>query len=244
MKADVFITLNILSIKIMTLYMINQGELQEVDKPVFSTGDCYVLDDGSIVYNWLGSKCSIDEKTASAAYAHKLDESRGGAAKIITVDEGEEPANFLAAVSKIGTMRIVKQNYAKTMLKDVDTNEFSGYNEWVNMLYRISSEEFEGMAQMKMIQVPFKKESLDSEDSFIADLGIDIFVWHGATCNFKEKFKSGQWARELDAERAGGQKPKIFDEGDDAEFIEALEKGKTFKDNDRFLQIHPESKID
>ena len=120
--------------------MIDKGELREIKKSVFSMGDCYLVDDGATIYNWLGSKSSVDEKASSAAHAKRLDDAQKGTAKITTVEEGQEPAGFLQAISSFGPMKIVKKNYAKTMLKDVNTAEFAGYTEWVNMLYRISSE--------------------------------------------------------------------------------------------------------
>ncbi|MBD3254954.1 MAG: hypothetical protein GF383_07660 [Candidatus Lokiarchaeota archaeon] len=228
----------------MKLYMVNQGKLEEISKPYFSTGDVYVLDNDKQVYVWVGSKCSVDEKTCGAAEARSLDEARKGIAKLITIDQGEETPEFLELVGTLGPMRIVEKNIAKTMLQDVDTNEFAGYNDWKSVLYRVSSEEFEDINAMKMVQVPFSKDSLDSEDCFIADLGIDIFIWHGKECNVKEKFKSGQWARKLDADRPGEQNEKIFEEGDDEDFIAALERGADYKDHSKYVQLKAESEID
>ena len=73
---------------------------------------------------------------------------------------------------------------------------------------------------IKYIQVPFERSSLDSEDCFIADLGVDIWVWQGSATNVKEKVKAGQFAREFDADRAGAQRPRTFMENDgDEEFM-------------------------
>ncbi|MHA1273485.1 MAG: hypothetical protein ACTSQP_03145 [Promethearchaeota archaeon] len=228
----------------MKLYLINQGELQEINKPVFSTGDVYLVDDEKTIYIWLGSKCSVDEKTSGAALARKLDQERGGAAKIITVDQGQETPEFLKLINEnLGPMKIVEKNIAKTLLKDVSTGDWAGFEEWKNILYRVSSEEFEDINSMKMIQVPFSKDSLDSEDCFIADLGNKIYIWHGKNCNVKEKVKAGQWARAIDAERAGLQNEVIFEEGDDAEFIAALERGEDYKESDA-VQLRAESELE
>ena len=227
----------------MKLYLINQGNLVEIDKPVFSTGDVYLLDDEKTIYIWIGSKCSVDEKTTGAAQARTLDQERGGAAKIITVDQGQESADFLNAINTLGPMKIVERNVAKTMLKDVSTGDWSGFAEWKNVLYRVSSEEFENINAMKMVQVPFSKDSLDSEDCFIADLGNKVYIWQGSTCNVKEKVKSGQWARGIDSDRSGLQNEKIFEEGDDQEFLEALEKGEDYKESDA-VQLRAESELE
>lgn len=227
----------------MKLYMINKGELQEISKPVFSTGDVYLIDDDRTIYVWLGNKCSVDEKTSGAAQARTLDQQRGGAAKIITVDQGQETAEFMKLVAELGVMKIVNKNIAKTMLKDVVTGDYAQFEEHVNVLYRVSSEEFEDINTMKMIQVPYKKESLDSEDCFIADLGNKVFIWQGQSCNVKEKVKAGQWARKIDADRAGLQNEKIFEEGDDQEFLEAIAKGENYKESDAF-QLRAESELE
>ncbi|NVM35654.1 MAG: hypothetical protein HWN81_08660, partial [Candidatus Lokiarchaeota archaeon] len=224
----------------MKLYLIKQGNLKEINKLIFSSGDVYLLDDEKTIYVWIGNKCSVDEKTAGAAQARTLDQQRGGAAKIITVDQGQESREFMKAINPMGAMKIVEKNYAKTLLKDVTTGDFAGFTEWMNILYRVSSEEFEDINVMKMIQVPFKKESLESEDCFLADLGTKVYIWQGNACSVTEKVKAGQWARSIDADRAGLQQETIFEEGDDAEFMEALGRGENYKESDA-VQLKAES---
>lgn len=224
----------------MKLYLIDQGNLKEINKLIFSSGDVYLLDDERTIYVWIGNKCSVDEKTAGAAQARSLDQQRGGAAKIITVDQGQESGEFMKIINPLGAMKVVEKNYAKTLLKDVTTGDFAQFNEWKNVLYRVSSEEFEDINAMKMIQVPFKKESLASEDCFVADLGNKVYIWQGNACSVTEKVKAGQWARNIDADRAGLQQETIFEEGDDAEFKAALERGVDYKESDA-VQLKAES---
>ena len=206
-------------------------------------GDVYVVDDDKTIYVWIGSKASVDEKTAGAAQARTLDQQRGGAAKIITVDENQEPSAFLKLINPMGAMKVVEKNIAKTLLKDVSTGDWAGFEEWKNILYRVSSEEFEGINAMKMIQVPFTKDTLASEDCFVADLGNKVYIWQGRTCNVKEKVKAGQWARNIDYERAGSQNEQIFEEGDDSEFLAALERGVDYKESDA-VQLRAESVLE
>ncbi len=224
----------------MKLYLIDQGNLKEINKLIFSSGDVYLLDDEKVIYVWIGNKCSVDEKTAGAAQARTLDQQRGGAAKIITVDQGQESREFMKVINPMGAMKVVEKNYAKTLLIDVTTGDFAGFTEWKNVLYRVSSEEFEDINAMKMIQVPFKKESLDSEDCFVADLGTKVYIWQGKTTTVKERVKAGQWARAIDADRAGLQQETIFEEGDDVEFMAALGRGEDYKESDA-VQLKAES---
>ncbi|TET57891.1 MAG: hypothetical protein E3J52_09445 [Promethearchaeota archaeon] len=224
----------------MKLYLVDQGNLKEINKLIFSSGDVYLLDDEKTIYVWIGNKCSVDEKTAGAAQARTLDQQRGGAAKIITVDQGQESREFMKVINPLGAMKIVEKNYAKTLLIDVTTGDFAGFTEWKNILYRVSSEEFEDINAMKMIQIPFKKESLDSEDCFVADLGTKVYIWQGKTSSVKERVKAGQWARAIDADRAGLQQETIFEEGDDVEFMAALGRGVDYKESDA-VQLKAES---
>jgi len=227
----------------MKLFLIDQGNLKEIKKNIFSSGDVYLVDIDTTIFVWIGNKCSVDEKTAGAAQARTLDQQRGGAAKIITVDQGQESKEFMSTITSLGAMKIVEKNYAKTLLKDVSTGDWAGFNEWKNVLYRASSEEFEDINAMKMIQVPFKKESLESEDCFIADLGNKVYIWQGKACTVKERVKAGQWARAIDADRAGLQQETIFEEGDDAEFMTALGRGEDYKESDA-VQLKAESVLE
>jgi hypothetical protein len=209
----------------MKYYLVNEGVLKEIPTHVFTSGDAYLAVDEAAkkIVVWLGSKCSVDEKAAAAKLAVDMDQDQfNGAAKIISVDEGEETAEALAL---LGGLRVVDQNVAKSILTDVTTGSWGGHAEHVDVLYRISSEEYDGLEAMKFIQVPLKRESLDGEDCFVADLGDEIWIWQGSTCNVKEKVKSVQVAREFDADRAGGQKTRVFEQEDDAEFLEMLDNG-------------------
>ncbi len=232
-----------LRLKKLKLYLVDKGELKEINKPIFSTGDVYLLDDEYTIYVWIGNKCSVDEKTSGAAQARNLDQERGGAAKIITIDQGQESKEFMKLISDRGSMKIVEKNLARTMLKDVLTGDFAGFTEHKNVLYRVSSEEYEDINAMKMIQVPYSADSLDSEDCFVLDFGTRVLVWQGNACNVKERVKSGQWARQIDADRAGDQDEEIYEEGDDSKFIDAINKGVDYKESDA-IQLQPESDLE
>ena len=227
----------------MKLFLVDQGELKEINKLIFSAGDVYLLDAEKTIFIWIGNKCSVDEKTSGAAQARTLDQQRGGAAKIITVDQGFETKEFLKLIAPMGAMKIVEKNYAKTLLKDVTTGDFAQFNEWKNILYRVSSEEFEDINAMKMIQVPFSNNSLESEDCFVADLGNKVYIWQGNACTVTEKVRAGQWARSIDADRAGLQQETIYEEGDDAEFKAAIDKGEDYKESDA-VQLKAESVLE
>ncbi len=224
------------------LFIVNQGNLNPITKAVFTTGDAYLVVDHTLkrIYIWLGKKCSVDEKGVAAVEARRIDDGQAfnGAAKIITIDQGDETKEFMELVQNL---KILDKNLAKSMLKDVNTGEFADQANHINALYRISSEEFEGINAIKYLQVPFDKDSLDSEDCFMADMGVDVWVWQGKDSNVKEKVKAMQFAREFDADRAGDQRPRVFMEGDDdAEFLAVLD-GKTLEQDRPTSDLQPEA---
>ena len=107
----------------MKLFLVDQGELKEISKSIFSSGDVYLLDAEKTIYVWIGNKCSVDEKTAGAAQARTLDQQRGGAAKIITVDQGFETKEFLSLISSMGAMKIVEKNLRQSFVKVVPSSD-------------------------------------------------------------------------------------------------------------------------
>lgn len=228
----------------MKIFMVNQGVLEEkpelVSHPIFSTGDVYIVDNTETIWLWIGEKSSVDEKAVAAAEARRIDEERGGSAKIITVDQNYETPEFLVLLNGL---KIVHKNLAKTMLTDVSTGHYAGHEEHINTLYRISSEEFEGIDSMKFTQVPWDVYSLDSEDSYVADLGDYIWIWQGAECNVKEKIKARSFATQFDADRAGVQQVKVFEEGEDQEF-KAIFDGNLPGRRTIGLDLHPEQMED
>jgi len=224
------------------MFIVNQGSLNPIKKAVFTTGDAYLVVDHKMkrIFIWLGAKCSVDEKGVAAVEARRIDDGQAfnGAAKIVTIDQGDETKEFMEVVQNL---KILDKNLAKSMLKDVNTGEFADQDNHINALYRISSEEFEGINAIKYLQVPFDKDSLDSEDCFMADMGVDVWVWQGKDSNVKEKVKAMQFAREFDADRAGDQRPEVFMEGDDdAEFLAVLD-GKTLEQDRATSDLQPEA---
>ena len=218
------------------LFIIWKGEIKQVDKPVFSTGDSYLLDSGDKVFLWLGGASSTDEKEAAAVEGHKLEVDRG--AQVISIDQGQETDDFFNALGTLGSFRLVEKNLVSSMLKDVETGSWAGHMEHVNAIYRVSSEDFEGdLNKMQFVQVPFEKGSLDSGNVYIADLGDEILVWVGSGSNVKERMMAGRWAYKFDAERAGAQPVLYFDEGEDAEFMDKCWGAGIVKSTTKFTQF-------
>jgi len=195
------------------IYMIREGDYEQVDQPVFSTGDTYIVDAGDRIWIWLGEKTTVDEKFAGAFISDLLDKERRGAPDVETVEQGKEPPEFRKVVSG---MRIVDRDLAKSILKKTvkETHPV--------VMYRVSGEEFETLEDVQFIQVPLSKDSLDSEDVFLIDTYDTVYIWQGKNCSVREKVVGGRLARKFDAERVGVQKEVFVEEGDEPEELKRL----------------------
>ncbi|MHA1753695.1 MAG: hypothetical protein ACTSYZ_15120 [Candidatus Helarchaeota archaeon] len=193
-------------------YRIEKGELVEIPKPVFTTGDAYIVDNGDQIFIWIGINSSTDEKFAAAVLSKKLDEERRGKPEITTIEQGSEH-NYPVFFKLVSGLKIVDSDVAESLLKPVEKEV------WKPVLYRISSEEFDSINEMIYIQVPCKAESLDSEDVFLLDdrNSDTTFIWIGSKANVKEKVVAGQLARKFELERAGVQKEIFIEEGEEPE---------------------------
>ncbi|MHA1715595.1 MAG: hypothetical protein ACTSXP_08110, partial [Promethearchaeota archaeon] len=198
----------------MKIYMINKGELQEIDKLIFSSGDSYIVDDGSKIWLWHGKNASVDEKETAAVTAKKLDDERGGRAKIITVEQGEFSADarrFKAFCSEHGGLKVMDKNLAESFLVHYEKEKIPP------SLFKVSSEEFEGINSIEYVQVDLKKENLDSDDVMLLFVPNEdkTYIWVGKGANVKEKVRGGQIARQFDKDLPGVQQEIFIDEGEE-----------------------------
>ncbi len=79
----------------MKIFLIEKDELKEIDEPVFTSEDIYLIDDEKTIYLWFGNKCEVSNKSLAATQARKLDQQRDGAVKILTISQGQETQDFL-----------------------------------------------------------------------------------------------------------------------------------------------------
>lgn len=195
------------------IFMVEEGRLTPVDKPVFSRGDTYVVDADDKIWIWIGSNSTVDEKFVGALLADKMDKERKSRPSVRTVEEGKEPKEFLALVKG---MKIVDKDLAKSILKKVEVEKHEP------VMYKISAEEYEKLEDVKFVQVPLSKESLSSDDVFLIDTWDKIYIWQGKNASVKEKVAGGRIARMFDAERAGVQKEIFVEEGDEPEELKRI----------------------
>ena len=194
-------------------YHVQKGQLVCVPKEYlneFGTGDVYLLDTGFIIYLWVGKKSTVDEKFIGAVTSVWKDQDRKGAAKLVTVNEGDEPKDFIALLD--GKIKVTEQD-TEGILKRValKQREFK--------LFRIHIEEDLHL----FYEVPRGKASLTSDDVYILDTYNQIFVWRGKESTAFERWEGAKIAERYDADRAGYQETVIVEEGEEPEeFLKKL----------------------
>ena len=94
------------------IFHIIKGNSVEIKSAIFADGDTYVVWDpqNQIIYIWIGSKSTIDEKFAAAELTQSklIEEHRQ--IKIKTIDQGKEPREFLEIFG--GNIKFVKGDVA------------------------------------------------------------------------------------------------------------------------------------
>jgi villin len=166
------------------VYRLKQFSLVEVaekDWGNFFSGDCYLIaytykieeEEKFIVYFWIGSKSSVDEKGAIAMQAAEYDNKHfNGRAVQVRVIEGKEPPHFTAMFE--GKMIIYKggfksgftaasQNEASETQKDKYLLQVRGTNKYVT----------------RAVEVECSAASLNSNDVFVLYTPSAIFIWAG-----------------------------------------------------------------
>nr|MDO8118230.1 hypothetical protein [Candidatus Sigynarchaeota archaeon] len=195
--------------------MVNKGELQEIDKLIFSSGDSYVVDEGNTIWLWHGKNASPDEKATAAVSAKKMDDERGGKPKVIAIDQGDftpHARRFKELCSENGGLKIMDKNIAESFLTHFTKASIPP------VMFKVSSEEYGGdINAMEYVQVPAKKENLDSDDVMVLYVydANTCFIWIGKGANVKERVVARRVAMNFEKDLPGDQKEVFMEEGEE-----------------------------
>ena len=153
-----------------------------------NSNDVFVLDAGLKIFIWKGFMCSPFEKFNGAGLAKKLLDERGGRAKLEEFDENDESEEF---------KNILGFSSEKKMNKLKATKPKSLMNKYVKILLKL----VESDGKYEMTNVPYEKESLKSDGTFLIDRGDVIFIWVGKDAKGEEKKYGIVFARKYQLEQ-------------------------------------------
>lgn len=154
----------------------------------FYSSDCYVIQyrtkgpEGKVevmIYFWLGSHSTSDDKAAAAVQAKDLDEKLGHTATQVKVVEGREPIHF--------------RTLFKGLLVIHRRGKISGYKEksanWRNSIQCTALYQVHGSQALATYatQVPVMASSLNSADCFVLVAPSSVFLWLGGSTSEPER---------------------------------------------------------
>jgi len=174
----------------------------------FYDGDAYVVlntyvkpdNKDKLLYNvhfWLGSGSSQDEQGVAAYKTVELDDLLGDLPVQYREVQGSESDAFLAIF-----------NNQISLLKGGIESGFKKVEEmkWPTRLLHIK-----GTKNIRVTQVANEVKALNNGDSFILDMGLQIFQWNGKSAGIAEKRKAASMIENLKKERNGKAKSAIID---------------------------------
>jgi hypothetical protein len=187
----------------------------------FHVGDSYLLlktnakpGSGSLTWNlhfWLGSESSQDEIGIAAYKAVELDQSLGDGPVQYREVEQHESELFMSYFKGDG-IEYLPGGVASGFVA-VDRDHFD-----TRLLH------LKGKRTVRASPAAVAASSLCTDDSFILDMGMNIYLWNGSGANKYEKAKGANLCQKIKDQERGGKARVIFmdEEPDNAEFWGAL----------------------
>ncbi|KDO34602.1 hypothetical protein SPRG_00665 [Saprolegnia parasitica CBS 223.65] len=163
------------------------------------------------IHFWLGKDTSQDESGVAAYKTVELDEALGGGPIQYRECQGHESDLFLSYFKATGIEYLAGgvESGFKTVVRDqYDTKLF----------------QVKGKRTVRVNEVPAKATSLTTDDVYVLDMGLELFVFNGATANRQEKAKALDFVRQLNNNERGGRASITFldDEPKNATFWKTL----------------------
>lgn len=167
------------------------------------------------IYFWLGATTSQDEAGTAAYKTVELDDVLDQKPVQHREVAGHESEAFLALFAPFGGLRILEGGAE------------SGFNIVKPETFRPRLLQIKGRRFPRVKEVPLGRESLNSGDVFILDMGTTLFQWSGKDSSAKERGRGSQLTRCISSERKSRAVVKVEDEGKESDdFWKALPGGK------------------
>jgi gelsolin len=153
------------------------------------------------VHFWLGNTTSQDEAGTAAYKTVELDDYLGGKPVQYREISGHESSLF--------------HSYFPKGTRVFDGGVASGFHNVKPEEYKPRLLQVKGKGKHVVVtQVPLTRDSLNSGDAFLLDLGLKVVQWMGSKVNVNERQKAAAFARALDDERGGKVTVEVHNEGD------------------------------
>jgi len=176
----------------------------------FYSGDSYIVlntykkkDSDKLLFDvhfWLGKYTTQDEAGTAAYKTVELDDKLNGDPVQHREVQGYETDLFLG--------------YFKNQIKIMDGGVETGFRHVEPEKYRPRLLHVKGKKNnIRVSEVPLTRDSLNTGDVFILDLGLEVFQFNGKKSGPFERSKAAQVVRAVVDEREGKPKTEVFEEG-------------------------------
>jgi len=151
-----------------------------------NSGDVFILDEGTEIYQFIGSHASVAEKQKALKIVQSLDHERKAQIKGVVLEEATEGKE-----NKAGWDHFWKALGGKGAIADHDS---ASDQHVVNIreMFRVS----DASGKLQFTPVNFAKSSLLEDDAFVIATGPIVFVWVGKHANPNEKKSAFFFAQE------------------------------------------------
>ncbi|XP_073966163.1 gelsolin, cytoplasmic-like [Choristoneura fumiferana] len=189
--------------------------------PVFYQTEGYVVkyqhvnengEDAYVIYWWIGSKASSDDKKAARELVAELECELDDTVTIVKVPQGKEPKHFLNIFK--GNLVILfggKDND----YKPVNAND--SYEDNSTRLFRVEGTQLG--VDMRAVQVEEKAEVLEDDDVFVLETADVVYVRNGQESHEDEREAALNFVKQF----AGDREVTVLEQGEEIDaFWEAL----------------------
>lgn len=147
-----------------------------INKNNLDSGDVYLLDTGIKVFIWTGYKSNSFEKFHIGCLAKRIRDLRENKITIINVYEDSKDDIDLKNKEEF-------EEFMKKYEEEEDFTKKESIYDGGKKMMKLSDEK----GKFEMTDVPFGKNSLKTEDSFLIDRGDALVIWIGKKASAKEK---------------------------------------------------------
>jgi gelsolin len=181
-----------------------------------NAGDVFVLDGGLNIFQWNGSKSSVQERNKGGEVARALRDERPGA-KVTVVEEGHEDPQFWELLGGSGPIASAEEGG-----DDFEAEQGGGSKALFKLSDASGSLRFSEISKGKVTKSQFQ-----SNDVFIFDSGYEIFAWVGKAASKQESTKALAFAQDYLVKNNRPQYlpvTRVFEGGENESFNAALDK--------------------
>jgi gelsolin len=148
-----------------------------INRKNLDSGDAYLLDTGLKVFIWTGKKSNSFEKFHMGCLAQKIKDMRHNKITLITIYEDSTDA------IDIKNKKEFDEFMEKFEEEDIPEKQESVIEVDKKVMMKLSDEN----GKFEMSEVPYNKDSLKSQDSFLVDRGDALVICIGKECSKNEK---------------------------------------------------------